>query len=118
MSDSGYERPWVAQPEQNFIKKPELVQEIAARTGFRVADVTEVYDCLMDIIEETVLNDGAINLPIIEIGSKMKPEKKNHWDGIAKKYIELPARPAPYIKFKRSFTLKYLKVRKERMLNE
>lgn len=108
----------VEQPVQNFLKKPEIVREIAARTGFRITDVEEVFDCFMDLIEETVMNNGAMNLPIIEIGCRMLPEKDKHWDGISKKHITLPERPSPYIKFKRAFNMKYYKVRKERMLNE
>ena len=99
---------------ERIMKKPELVDELAARTGFFKKNMKEVVDALSDIIEEHFQTaelgaDSELHLaPGVVLVGKRKPagEAKDPRTG---ETILSPEKVIPSATFKQSIRLKLYK---------
>ena len=99
---------------ERIMKKPELADELAARTGFFKKNMKEVVDALSDIIEEHFLTaefgaDSELHLaPGVVLIGKRKPagEAKDPRTG---EIIVSPEKVIPSATFKQSIRLKLYK---------
>jgi nucleoid DNA-binding protein len=99
---------------ERIMKKPELVDELAARTGFFKKNMKEVVDVLSDIIEEHFQTaefgaDSELHLaPGVVLVGKRKPagEAKDPRTG---ETIMSPEKVIPSATFKQSIRLKLYK---------
>lgn len=99
---------------ERIMKKPELVDELAARTGFFKKNMKEVVDALSDIIEEHFQTaefgaDSELHLaPGVVLVGKRKPagEAKDPRTG---ETIVSPEKVIPSATFKQSIRLKLYK---------
>lgn len=103
---------------ERIMKKPELVDELAARTGFYKYNMKDVVDALADIVEEHFLTaelgaDSELHLApgVILIGTR-KPEG-NALDPRTGDTVVSPEKVVPSAKFKRSIRLKLRQQPKE-----
>lgn len=96
------------------MKKPELTNELAARTGFYKKNMKEVVDALSDIVEEHFHTaefgaDSELHLaPGVVLCGERKPEQEavDPRDG---KTIITPEKVRPYAIFKQSIKQKLYK---------
>ena len=99
---------------ERIMKKPELVDELAARTGFFKYNMKEVVEALSDIVEEHFLTaeigkDSELHLaPGVVLVGKRKPagEAKDPRTG---EVIISPEKVIPSATFKQSIRLKLYK---------
>lgn len=99
---------------ERIMKKPELVEELAARTGFFKKNMREVVDALADIVEEHFQTaefgaDSELHLaPGVVLIGKRKPagEAKDPRTG---EMIVSPEKVIPSATFKQSIRLKLYK---------
>lgn len=99
---------------ERIMKKPELVDELSARTGFYKKNMREVVDALSDIIEEHFQTaelgaDSELHLaPGVVLVGKRKPagEAKDPRTG---EIIISPEKVIPTATFKQSIRLKLYK---------
>ena len=99
---------------ERIMKKPELVDELAARTGFFKKNMKDVVDALSDIIEEHFLTaefgeDSELHLaPGVVLIGKRKPagEAKDPRTG---EMVVSPEKVIPSATFKKSIRLKLYK---------
>lgn len=101
------------------MKKPELTEELAARTGFYKKNMKEVVDALADIIEEhfeTATFDEPSELhiaPGVIICGRRTPERESI-DPRDRSVITTPEKVIPYATFKPSIRKKlYAKPKKK-----
>lgn len=99
---------------ERIMKKQELIEELAARTGFYKKNMTEVVDALADIIEDsfktaTLKDQSELHLApgVVLIGTR-KPagEAKDPRNG---ETIISPEKVIPSAQFKQSIRLKLYK---------
>jgi nucleoid DNA-binding protein len=102
------------------MKKPELVDELAARTGFYKKNMKDVVDALSDIVEEHFQTaefgeDSELHIaPGVLICGERKPESESI-DPRDRSVIVTPEKVIPYAVFKRSIRNKlYEKPKKKR----
>jgi len=99
---------------ERIMKKPEIVDELATRTGFYKCNMKNVVDALPDIILEqlqtaTFEQDAEIHLiPGLVIGGRRVPEKEAK-DPRTGEIILSPEKVIPYATFKPSLRLKLYK---------
>lgn len=96
---------------ERIMKKPELVDELAARTGFYKKNMREVVDALAEIIEEQFQTaefgaDSELHLaPGVVLCGERKPEGES-LDPRDRSTIITPEKVIPYAVFKQSIRLK------------
>lgn len=96
---------------ERIMKKPELVDELSARTGFYKKNMREVVDALADIIIEqlqtaTFDEDSELHIaPGVVICGQRKPEQESV-DPRDRSPIVTPEKVVPYAVFKQSVRLK------------
>ena len=96
------------------MKKPELIDELALRTGFYKCNMKVVVDALSDIIEEHFLTaefgaDSELHLaPGVVICGERKPEGESI-DPRNRSAIVSPEKVVPYAVFKQSIRQKLYK---------
>lgn len=99
---------------ERIMKKPELVDELAARTGFYKRNMKEVVDALADIVIEqlqtaTFEEDSELHIsPGVLICGKRKPEQESI-DPRDRSVIMTPEKVIPYAIFKPTARLKLYK---------
>mgnify|MGYP003311619788 CR=1 FL=1 len=99
---------------KRIMKKPELVDELAARTGFYKRNMKEVVDALADIVIEqlqtaTFEEDSELHIsPGVLICGKRKPEQESI-DPRDRSVIMTPEKVIPYAVFKPTARLKLYK---------
>lgn len=99
---------------KRIMKKPELVDELAARTGFYKRNMKEVVDALADIVIEqlqtaTFEEDSEFHIsPGILICGKRTPEHESI-DPRDRSVITTPEKVIPYAVFKPTARLKLYK---------
>ena len=99
---------------ERIMKKPELADELAARTGFFKKNMKEVVDALSDIVEEHFLTaefgaDSELHLApgVVLVGTRKKAgEAKDPRTG---EVIISPEKVIPSATFKQSIRLKLYK---------
>lgn len=99
---------------ERIMKKPELTDELAARTGFYKKNMKEVVDALSDIVEEHFHTaefgaDSELHLaPGVVLCGERKPEQEavNPKNGTT---IVTPEKVRPYAIFKQSIRQKLYK---------
>lgn len=99
---------------ERIMKKPELVDELSARTGFYKYNMRDVADALADIIEEHFLTaefgaDSELHLApgVVLVGTR-KPAGEAQ-DPRTGEIIISPEKVIPSAKFKQSIRLKLYK---------
>ena len=104
---------------ERFLKKPQLIDELAKRTGFYKYNMKEVVEALEDIIEEhfttaTFEEDSQLHLaPGVVICGERNPEGKSI-DPRDRSVITTPEKVIPYAVFKPSIRKKlYVKSKKK-----
>jgi nucleoid DNA-binding protein len=104
---------------ERIMKKPELVEELAARTGFYKKNMKEVVNALSDIVEEHFETaefgaDSELHLaPGVLICGERKPEQESI-DPRNRETIITPEKVLPYAIFKQSIRQKlYVKKNKK-----
>ena len=96
---------------ERIMKKPELVDELSARTGFFKKNMREVADALADIIEEHFQTaefgaDSELHLaPGVVLCGERKPEGESI-DPRDRSVITTPEKVIPYAVFKQSIRQK------------
>lgn len=96
---------------ERIIKKPELVDELSARTGFFKKNMKDVVDALADIVEEnlktaTFEQDSEFHLaPGVVIYGKRVPEREAK-DPRTGEIILSPEKVIPHAKFRPSIRQK------------
>ena len=111
---------------ERIMKKPELVDELAERTGFYKKNMKEVVDALADIVVEHFAmadydNPSELHIaPGVIIGGRRVPEHES-LDPRDRSPIITPEKVIPYAEFKQSIRQKlyvkpkgYQKKKKER----
>ena len=105
---------------ERIMKKPELVDELATRTGFYKKNMREVVDALSDIVEEHFQTaefgaDSELHIsPGVLICGERKPESESI-DPRDRSVIVTPEKVIPYAVFKRSIRQKlYEKPKRKR----
>ena len=99
---------------ERIMKKPELVDELAARTGFYKRNMKEVVDALADIVIEqlqtaTFEEDSELHIsPGVLICGQRKPEQESI-DPRDRSVVITPEKVVPYAVFKPSARLKLYK---------
>ena len=99
---------------ERIMKKPELVDELAERTGFYKYNMKDVVDALSDIVEEHFLTaeigkDSELHLaPGVVLVGKRKPECEAK-DPRTGETIISPEKVIPSAVFKQSIRLKLYK---------
>lgn len=99
---------------ERIMKKPELVDELAARTGFYKKNMKEVVDALADIVVDqmktaTFEEDSELHIaPGVLICGKRKPQQESI-DPRDRSVITTPEKVVPYAVFKPSVRLKLYK---------
>ena len=99
---------------ERIMKKPELVEELAARTGFYKKNMKEVVDALADIVIEqlqtaTFEEDSEFHIsPGVLICGHRKPEQESI-DPRDRSTIITPEKVVPYAVFKSTARLKLYK---------
>jgi nucleoid DNA-binding protein len=99
------------QKVERIMKKPELTDELAARTGFYKKNMKEVVDALSDIVEEHFQTaefgaDSELHLaPGVLICGERKPEQESI-DPRNREKIITPEKVLPYAVFKQSIRKK------------
>lgn len=99
---------------ERIMKKPELVDELAARTGFYKKNMKEVVDALADIVIEqlqtaTFEEDSEFHIAHgVLICGHRKPEQESI-DPRDRSIITTPEKVVPYAVFKPSVRLKLYK---------
>ena len=99
---------------ERIMKKPELVEELAARTGFYKKNMKEVVDALYDIVEEqlqmaTLEEDSELHISKgVLICGKRTPAHESI-DPRDRSVITTPEKVVPYAIFKPSIRLKLYK---------
>lgn len=99
---------------ERIMKKPELVEELAARTGFYKCNMKVVVDALSDIVEEHFLTakfgaDSELHLaPGVVLCGERKPEGESI-DPRDRSIITTPEKVIPYAVFKQSIRQKLYK---------
>lgn len=99
---------------ERIMKKPELTEELAARTGFYKKNMKLVVDALSDIIEEHFLTaefnaDSELHLaPGVVLCGERKPEGESI-DPRDRSVIISPEKVIPYAVFKQSIRQKLYK---------
>ena len=102
---------------ERIMKKPELVDEISARTGFYKKNMKEVVDALADIVIEqlqtaTFEEDSEFHIsPGILICGRRKPEQESI-DPRDRSVVTTPEKIVPYAVFKQTARLKLYKTPK------
>ncbi len=102
---------------ERIMKKPELVEELAARTGFYKKNMKDVVDALSDIIEEHFQMaefgaDSELHLaPGVLLCGERKPEGEA-LDPRDRSVIVSPEKVIPYAVFKQSIRQKLYKQQK------
>ena len=96
---------------ERIMKKPELIDELAKRTGFYKYNMKDVVDALADIVEEHFLTaefgaDSELHLApgVILIGTRKS--ECNVLDPRTGETVISPEKVVPSAKFKRSIRLK------------
>lgn len=105
---------------ERIMKKPELTEELAARTGFYKKNMKEVVDALSDIVEEHFHTaefgaDSELHLaPGVVLCGERKPEQEAI-DPRNREKIITPEKVLPYAVFKQSIRKKlYVKPKKKK----
>lgn len=104
---------------ERIMKKPELVDELAARTGFYKKNMKEVVDALSDIVEEHFQTaefgaDSELHLaPGVLLCGERKPEGEA-MDPRDRSIIITPEKVIPYAVFKQSIRKKLYVQRKKK----
>lgn len=105
---------------ERIMKKPELVDELAARTGFFKKNMRDVVDALANIIEEHFKTaefgaDSELHLaPGVVLCGERKPEGESI-DPRDRSVVVTPEKVIPYAVFKQSIRKKlYEKPKKKR----
>ena len=105
---------------ERIMKKPELVDELSARTGFYKKNMKEVVDALSDIVEEHFKTaefgaDSELHLaPGVVLCGERKPEGESI-DPRDRSVVVTPEKVIPYAVFKQSIRKKlYEKPKKKR----
>lgn len=99
---------------ERIMKKPELVEELAQRTGFYKKNMKEVVEALYDIVEEhlqtaTFEEDSELHIGTgVLICGKRKPQQESI-DPRNRETIVTPEKVVPYAVFKPSIRLKLYK---------
>lgn len=99
---------------ERIMKKPELVDELASRTGFFKKNMKEVVDALADIVIEQLQTaefgaDSELHIsPGVIICGERKPEQESV-DPRDRSTIITPEKVIPYAVFKPSARLKLYK---------
>lgn len=99
---------------KRIMKKPELTEELAARTGFYKKNMKEVVDALADIVVDqmktaTFEEDSELHIsPGVLICGKRKPQQESI-DPRDRSVITTPEKVVPYAVFKPSVRLKLYK---------
>lgn len=99
---------------KRIMKKPELVDELSARTGFYKKNMKEVVDALSDIVEEHFHTaefgaDSELHLaPGVVLCGERKPEQESI-DPRNGEAIITPEKVRPYAIFKQSIRQKLYK---------
>ena len=99
---------------ERIMKKPELVDELAARTGFYKKNMKEVVDALADIVIEQLQTaefnkDSEFHIaPGVIICGKRK-EQQESIDPRDRSVVTTPEKVVPYAVFKPSVRLKLYK---------
>ena len=97
-----------------IMKKPELVEELAARTGFYKKNMKEVVDALADIVVEhmqtaTFEENSELHIaPGVIIGGRRVPAHESI-DPRDRSVVTTPEKVIPYAIFKPSVRLKLYK---------
>ena len=92
---------------ERIMKKPELVEELSARTGFYKKNMREVVDALADIIVDQLLTaeigkDSELHIaPGVLICGERKPEQESI-DPRDRSTVITPEKVVPYATFKPS----------------
>ena len=102
------------------MKKPELIDELAIRTGFFKKNMKDVVDALSDIVEEHFLTaefgaDSELHLaPGVVLCGERKPEQESI-DPRNREKIITPEKVLPYAVFKQSIRQKlYMQPKKKK----
>lgn len=105
---------------KRIMKKPELIDELALRTGFFKKNMKDVVDALSDIVEEHFLTaefgaDSELHLaPGVVLCGERKPEQESI-DPRNREKIITPEKVLPYAVFKQSIRQKlYMKPKKKK----
>ena len=105
---------------ERIMKKPELVDELATRTGFFKKNMRDVVEALSDIVEEHFHTaefdaDSELHLaPGVVLCGKRKPEGESI-DPRDRSVVITPEKVVPYAVFKQSIRKKlYEKPKKKR----
>ena len=99
---------------ERIMKKPELTDELAARTGFYKKNMKEVVDALSDIVEEHFNTaefgaDSELHIaPGVVLCGERKPEGESI-DPRDRSVIITPEKVVPYAIFKQSIRQKLYK---------
>lgn len=99
---------------ERIMKKPELVEELAARTGFYKKNMKEVVEALADIVIDqmktaTFEEDSEFHIaPGVLICGKRKPQQESI-DPRDRSVVTTPEKVVPYAVFKPSVRLKLYK---------
>lgn len=99
---------------ERIMRKAELVDELAARTGFFKKNMREVVDALSDIVEESFQTaefgaDSELHLaPGVVLCGERKPEGESI-DPRNRETITTPEKVIPYAVFKQSIRQKLYK---------
>lgn len=99
---------------ERIMKKPELVEELAARTGFYKKNIKEMVEALSDIVEEHFQTaefgaDSELHLaPGVVLCGERKPEGEA-LDPRDRSVIISPEKVIPYAVFKQSIRQKLYK---------
>lgn len=99
---------------ERIMKKPELVDELAARTGFFKKNMREVVDSLADIVEESFQTaefgaDSELHIaPGVVLCGERRPESESI-DPRDRSVITTPEKVVPYAVFKQSIRQKLYK---------
>jgi len=92
------------QENKRKINKDEFYHLIASNANFTLCDVKDIWYTIEQIFEEVIKNDYILDLPgfgklyVADIA-----EKKNTWDNINKKRIDLPATKRVVFKLSNNF---------------
>ena len=85
-----------------------LISEVAQRTRYLKAPVTEIIQALEDIINESVINGETAKFACVETGAKNIPAREGFTP--KGKYYNTEAHTLPYAKVRPAFKKKYMEL--------
>ena len=93
----------MAKEQKPKMKKEELVEMLAKKTGASKKDANDMMVALVDIITSSIKNGKVVPVPGVGIFQVKKREKRTGINPVTKKAITIPATKYPHFKAGKAF---------------